>query len=124
MAQYGQPQDHPQQAYGQDHHDQDHGGWDAPPQEFRDVQRPASTMVLKPGVATSKAAAHRTWRDDGNFATPPFPHLHVMNTGKVSVTVMSQPTTISGTNTTGTITTATKLNASQLQGNIRSVAAA
>ena len=91
----------------------------------------ASTMVLKPGVATLKAADHRTWRDDGNFATHPFPHLHVMNTGKVSVTVMSQPTTISGTNTTGTIaittgtiTTATKLNASQLQGNIRSVAAA
>jgi hypothetical protein len=54
-----------------------------------------------------------------------------MNTGKVSVAVMIQPSTISGmittgtiAITTGTITTATKLNASQLQGNIRSVAAA
>jgi hypothetical protein len=31
-AQYPPPQDHP---------DQGHGGWDAPPQEFRDVQRQA-----------------------------------------------------------------------------------
>jgi hypothetical protein len=35
-AQYGQPQDHPQPGYGQDH---DRGGWDAPPPEFRDFQR-------------------------------------------------------------------------------------
>jgi len=39
MNQNSPPQDHPQQGYGQDHPDHDRGGWDAPPQEFRDIQR-------------------------------------------------------------------------------------
>ena len=39
IAQNGPPQDRPQQGYGQDHPDHDRGGWDAPPQEFRDIQR-------------------------------------------------------------------------------------
>jgi len=39
MAHNGPAQDRPQQGYGQDHPDHDRGGWDAPPQEFRDIQR-------------------------------------------------------------------------------------
>jgi Spy/CpxP family protein refolding chaperone len=35
MAQNGPPQE----GYGQQHQDMGHGGWDAPPQEFRDIQR-------------------------------------------------------------------------------------
>ena len=39
MNQNGPPQDRPQQGYGEDRPDHDRGGWDAPPQEFRDIQR-------------------------------------------------------------------------------------
>jgi len=39
MALPAPPQGLPQEAYAQQHEDHDRGGWDAPPQEFRDVQR-------------------------------------------------------------------------------------
>lgn len=73
MAQYGQPQDHPQQAYGQDHHDQDHGGWDAPPQEFRDVQRQGFHDGLEAGRSDFESRRPPNVERRREFRHPPVP---------------------------------------------------
>lgn len=70
MAQYGQPQDRPQQGYGQD---QGRGGWDAPPQEFRDVQRQGFRDGIE--AARSDLQSHRPPNAErrNEFRHPPVP---------------------------------------------------
>jgi hypothetical protein len=73
MAQNGPPEGYPQQGYGQDHPDHDRGGWDAPPQEFREIQR----QGFHDGIEAARndfqnqRPPNAEWRNE--FRHPPVP---------------------------------------------------
>ena len=73
LAQNGPPPDQPQQGYGQDHRDNDHGGWDAPPPEFRDMQRHG----FHDGIQAARGDVENHRRPDvdmaAEFRQPPVP---------------------------------------------------
>lgn len=71
--QYGQPQNRPQEGYGQQQQDQNRGGWDAPPQEFRDVQRQGFHDGIE--AARSDFQMHRPLSAErrSEFRHPPVP---------------------------------------------------
>jgi hypothetical protein len=73
MAAHSQPQGHPQPEYGQDHHDQDRGGWDAPPQEFRDVQRQGFHDGLEAGRHDFESHRQPSAERRREFRHPPVP---------------------------------------------------
>jgi Spy/CpxP family protein refolding chaperone len=73
LAQNGPPQDRPQEGYGQQHQDMDHGGWDAPPQEFRDMQR----QGFRDGIQAARSDVESHRQPDAErtreFQRPPVP---------------------------------------------------
>jgi len=71
IAQNGPPQDHPQQGYGQDHPDNDRGGWDAPPQEFRDIQRQGFQDGVQAGRRDFENHRSPNVEKTGGFRHPP-----------------------------------------------------
>ena len=68
MAQYGPPQDRPQQGYGQDR-----GGWDVPPQEFREVQRQGFHDGLEAARNDVENHHHQGVEQRREFRHPPVP---------------------------------------------------
>ena len=73
IAQNGPPQDRPQQGYGQDHPDHDRGGWDAPPQEFRDIQRQGFHDGIEAGRADIENHRPPKAERTNGFRHPPVP---------------------------------------------------
>jgi Spy/CpxP family protein refolding chaperone len=68
MAQYGPPQDRPQQGYGQDR-----GGWDTPPQEFREIQRQGFHDGLEAARNDFENHHHQGVEQRREFRHPPVP---------------------------------------------------
>jgi Spy/CpxP family protein refolding chaperone len=69
-----QPQDHPQQGYGQDH---DRGGWDAPPQEFREIQRQGFHDGIEAARSDFQNQRPPNAERRNEFRNPPVPgHAH------------------------------------------------
>src|SRR5208337_4093273 len=73
LAQNGPRPDQPQQGYGQDHRDHDRGGWDAPPQEFRDVQRQGFHDGVEAGRSDFENHHDPNVNRKRNFRRPPVP---------------------------------------------------
>jgi hypothetical protein len=74
IAQNGPPQGRPdQQGYGQDHPDHDRGGWDAPPQEFRDIQRQGFHDGIEAGRADFENHRSPKAERTNGFRHPPVP---------------------------------------------------
>ncbi|MGA3134828.1 MAG: hypothetical protein ABSC88_02445 [Terracidiphilus sp.] len=73
IAQNGPPQDRPQQGYGQDRSDHDRGGWDAPPQEFRDIQRQGFRDGLEAGHRDFENGRPPNVERRREFRHPPVP---------------------------------------------------
>ena len=73
MAQNGPPQDHPQYGYGQNHPDHDRGGWDAPPQEFRDMQRRGFHDGVEAGRGDFENHRHPDVNRKREYRHPPVP---------------------------------------------------
>jgi len=71
MNQNGPPQDHPQQGYGEGHPDFDRGGWDAPPQEFRDIQRQGFHDGVQAGRRDFESQRPPNVERTGEFRHPP-----------------------------------------------------
>ena len=73
MTQNGPAQDRPPQGYGQDHPDHDQGGWDAPPQEFRDVQRRGFHDGIEAGRRDFESHRPPNVERNAEFRRPPVP---------------------------------------------------
>lgn len=73
IAQNGPPPDRPQQGYGQDRPDHDRGGWDAPPQEFRDIQRQGFRDGLEAGHRDFESGHPPNVEIRREFRHPPVP---------------------------------------------------
>jgi len=70
IAQNGPPPDRPQPGYGQDH---DGGGWDTPPQEFRDMQRQGFHDGVQAGRRDFEARRPPNVDAVQEFRNPPVP---------------------------------------------------
>jgi hypothetical protein len=68
MNQNGPP---PHEGYGQDHPDHDHDGWDAPPQEFRDIQRQGFRDGVQAGRSDFENHRSPHVESTGGFRRPP-----------------------------------------------------